>query len=59
MLYYTSSPQETAILAQKVAGQIDKGCFIAFRGDLGAGKTAFVSALAAALGSRASTGSWN
>lgn len=57
MLYYTSSPQETAILAQKVAGQIDKGCFIAFRGDLGAGKTAFVSALAAALGSRASTGS--
>lgn len=57
MIYYTSSVKETDELAARLAGKITNGCFIAFRGDLGAGKTAFVSALAAALGSTAQTSS--
>lgn len=51
MLYYTSSYQETAALAARLADKLTSGCFIAFKGDLGAGKTAFVSGLAQALGS--------
>ncbi len=52
MLYYTSSYDDTALVAKRFADKLTTGCFIAFKGDLGAGKTAFVSALAKALGSR-------
>ena len=51
MVFYTTSYQETKTLAIKVANAIKKGCFIAFNGDLGAGKTAFVTGLAQGLGS--------
>ena len=57
MIYYTSSVKETDELAARLARKITNGCFIAFRGDLGAGKAAFVAALAAALGSTAQTSS--
>ena len=50
MLEYTSSPKQTQELAQRVADRLKKGCFIAFNGDLGAGKTAFISGLVKALG---------
>ena len=52
MVFYTTSYQETKTLAIKVANAIKKGCFIAFNGDLGAGKTAFVTGLAQGLGSK-------
>jgi len=52
MVFYTNSYQETRLLAIKVANAIKNGCFIAFNGDLGAGKTAFVTGLAEGLGSK-------
>ena len=53
MLEYTSSLAQTRQLAQRLAKSLDKGCFIAFNGDLGAGKTAFISGLVKALGCNA------
>ena len=47
---YTDSEKETAGIAEKLAGGIGPGCFIALNGDLGAGKTAFVKGLAKGLG---------
>ena len=50
MVYYTTSPQETEQLAERFAAVLEAGCFIAFYGDLGAGKTAFMRGLARGLG---------
>lgn len=50
MTYYTNSAQETKELAAKIAEGLSGGEVIAMKGDLGAGKTCFVSGLAAALG---------
>jgi len=50
MEFITHSPEETRALGGRVAQQLRGGEVIAFTGDLGAGKTAFVSGLAAALG---------
>lgn len=48
--YTTKSEQETEALAQSLAEGFGPGTVIAFRGGLGAGKTAFVRGLARGLG---------
>ena len=48
----TNSPSETEALGESLAGQLEPGTVIAFTGDLGAGKTAFVRGLARGLGVR-------
>jgi len=50
MLLHTNSLEETKVIAIALAKGLQKGCFIALQGDLGAGKTAFVQALAKGLG---------
>lgn len=57
MIIYTSTKEETAALAYALAEKLDQGCFIAFYGDLGAGKTAFTGALLQALGYQDFSGS--
>ena len=46
----TNSPEETEALGEALAGQLEPGTVIAFTGDLGAGKTAFVRGMAQGLG---------
>ena len=50
MIYYTNSAGETEALGEKLAQILKPGTVIAFRGDLGAGKTAFTRGLARGLG---------
>ncbi len=50
MIYITNSPAETEALAEKLAPHLTAGTVIAYRGDLGAGKTAFTRGLARGLG---------
>ena len=50
MEYITHSPEETRALGARLADALQGGEVIAFTGDLGAGKTAFVSGMADALG---------
>ena len=52
MEHVTNSPAETEALGESLAGQLEPGTVIAFTGDLGAGKTAFVRGLARGLGVR-------
>lgn len=47
--YDTASPRETEDLACALAGQLRAGDVLAFRGGMGAGKTAFVRGLARGL----------
>ena len=49
MEHVTNSPEETEALGEMLAGRLDPGTVIAFTGDLGAGKTAFVRGLARGL----------
>ena len=51
MEYITNSPEETEALGQKLGAVLKPGTLIAYRGDLGAGKTAFTRGLARGLGS--------
>ena len=51
MIFYTSSPEETEVIGQRLAEKLLPGTVIAFQGDLGAGKTAFTRGLARGLGS--------
>ena len=51
MTFYTNSPEETESVGQRLAEKLLPGTVIAFRGDLGAGKTAFTRGLARGLGS--------
>jgi tRNA threonylcarbamoyladenosine biosynthesis protein TsaE len=46
----TNSPEETEDLAARLAPKLPDGAVVAFTGDLGAGKTAFVRGLARGLG---------
>lgn len=46
MEHVTNSPEETEALGEMLAGRLEPGTVIAFTGDLGAGKTAFVRGLA-------------
>ena len=50
MEFITHSPKETEQLGQKLGQTLPAGTVIAYRGDLGAGKTAFTRGLARGLG---------
>ena len=50
MEYITNSPEETEALGAALARRLLPGTVIAYRGDLGAGKTAFTRGLARGLG---------
>ena len=50
MQFITKSPEETELLGQKLGAVLRGGEVIAYRGDLGAGKTAFTRGLARGLG---------
>ena len=50
MKYMTNSPEETEKIGAALAEKMEPGAVIAYRGDLGAGKTAFTRGLARGLG---------
>ena len=50
MKFITRSPEETEALGERLARQLRPGTVLAYRGDLGAGKTAFTRGLARGLG---------
>ncbi len=50
MQYITNSPAETEVIGAALGKKIKPGTVIAYRGDLGAGKTAFTRGLARGLG---------
>ena len=52
MEYITGSPEETEALGAALGRIIPAGTVLAYRGDLGAGKTAFTRGLARGLGCR-------
>ena len=52
MEFYTNSLQETEALAARLGARLTPGTVIAYRGPLGAGKTAFTRGLARGLGVR-------
>ena len=54
MEFITNSPAETEAVGAKLAGILIAGAVIAYKGDLGAGKTAFTRGLARGLGARES-----
>ena len=51
MEFITNSPEQTEQVGATLAQQLSPGALIAYRGDLGAGKTAFTRGLAKGLGS--------
>ena len=52
MIYITTSPAQTEALGAALGKLLKAGTVIAYRGDLGAGKTAFTRGLARGLGCR-------
>jgi tRNA threonylcarbamoyladenosine biosynthesis protein TsaE len=50
MEYITNSPEETEKLGEQLSKILTPGTILAYRGDLGAGKTAFTRGLARGLG---------
>ena len=50
MIYHTNAPEETEKLGQAIGAKLSPGTVLAYRGDLGAGKTAFTRGLAKGLG---------
>ena len=50
MEFITHSPEETEKIGEKLAQKLTPGTVLAYRGDLGAGKTAFTRGLARGLG---------
>ena len=49
MEHYSASEQETEALGEALVGRLSPGAVVAFTGDLGAGKTAFVRGMARGL----------
>ena len=54
MEFQSNSPEETEKIGEALAGKLKPGTVLAYRGDLGAGKTAFTRGLARGLGYRES-----
>ena len=52
MVYHSHSAGDTRELGERLARALSPGAVVAFTGDLGAGKTAFVSGMARGLGAR-------
>ena len=52
MIYTTNSPAETEAIGAALGAILPAGSVLAYRGDLGAGKTAFTRGLARGLGYR-------
>ena len=52
MEFITNSPEETEALGERLGKILTPGTILAYRGDLGAGKTAFTRGLARGLGCR-------
>ena len=50
MIFYSNSPRQTEEVGEKLAKTLKPGAVIAYKGDLGAGKTAFTRGLARGLG---------
>ena len=50
MTYLTNSPDETQALGARLGTKLQPGTVLAYRGDLGAGKTAFTRGIAQGLG---------
>ena len=50
MEFITNSPAQTEALGEKIGACLPAGTVLAYRGDLGAGKTAFTRGLARGLG---------
>jgi len=50
MEFTTHSPEQTELLGRRLAERLSPGDVVAYRGDLGAGKTAFTRGIAAGLG---------
>ena len=50
MIFETHSPEQTEAVGAALAQQLRPGTVLAYRGDLGAGKTAFTRGLARGLG---------
>ncbi len=50
MEFITNSPEETEAVARSLGEKLRPGAVLAYRGDLGAGKTAFTRGLARGLG---------
>lgn len=50
MEHQSNSPEETEAVGEALAPRLTPGCVVAFTGDLGAGKTAFVRGVARGLG---------
>ena len=48
--YVTDSPEETEEIGRRLSSKLPEGSVVAFTGDLGAGKTAFVRGMAKGLG---------
>ena len=51
MKFITNSPEQTEALGAALGRKLNPGAILAYRGDLGAGKTAFTRGLARGLGS--------
>ena len=50
MQFLTTTPEQTEALGERLAAALHGGEIIAYRGELGAGKTAFTRGLARGLG---------
>ena len=55
MEFFSNSPEQTEAIGAALAEKLSAGTVIAYKGDLGAGKTAFTRGLARGLGAESET----